>query len=90
MSSLQYFNNEKYEADRYDSSLKKYEAASLKTSTSLALLNFGQNAIFSGALSLIMVLAAKQIVQGNNSVIQFEIPVIITKQLCQMMIIPLE
>jgi ATP-binding cassette subfamily B (MDR/TAP) protein 7 len=49
--------------------LKKYEAASLKTSTSLALLNFGQNAIFSSALSLIMVLAAKQIVQGNSSVL---------------------
>lgn len=70
---LQYFNNEKYEADRYDSSLKKYEEASLKTSTSLALLNFGQNAIFSGALSLIMVLAAKQIVQGNSSAIQFQL-----------------
>ncbi|XP_023712127.2 ATP-binding cassette sub-family B member 7, mitochondrial isoform X2 [Cryptotermes secundus] len=66
--TVKYFNNEKYEADRYDSSLKKYEAASLKTSTSLALLNFGQNAIFSGALSLIMVLAAKQIVQGNMTV----------------------
>ncbi|PSN52938.1 hypothetical protein C0J52_03630 [Blattella germanica] len=61
--TVKYFNNEKYEADRYDSSLKKYEDASLKTSTSLALLNFGQNAIFSGALSLIMVLAAREIVQ---------------------------
>lgn len=66
--TVKYFNNEKYEAERYDSSLKKYEAASLKTSTSLALLNFGQNAIFSSALSLIMVLAAKQIVQGNMTV----------------------
>jgi ABC-type transport system involved in Fe-S cluster assembly fused permease/ATPase subunit len=39
--------------------------ASLKTSTSLAMLNFGQNAIFSGALSLIMVLAAQNIINGN-------------------------
>jgi ATP-binding cassette subfamily B (MDR/TAP) protein 7 len=53
--------------------LKKYEASSLKTSTSLALLNFGQNAIFSGGLSLIMVLAAKQIVQGN-ACMMFKIP----------------
>nr|CAD7456035.1 unnamed protein product [Timema tahoe] len=66
--TVKYFNNEKYEADRYDEVLKKYEAASLKTSTSLALLNFGQNAIFSGSLSLIMVLAAKQIVEGNMTV----------------------
>lgn len=62
--SVQYFNNEKYEAERYDKSLEKYEKASLKTSTSLALLNFGQSAIFSGALSLIMVLAAREIVNG--------------------------
>lgn len=63
---MQYFNNEKFEAERYEEALKKYEDASLKTSTSLALLNFGQQAIFSAALSLIMVLAARDIVNGNN------------------------
>lgn len=62
---LQYFNNEKFEAERYNNVLKKYEAASLKTSSSLALLNFGQNAIFSGALSAIMILAANEIVKGR-------------------------
>ncbi|XP_037906065.1 ATP-binding cassette sub-family B member 7, mitochondrial isoform X2 [Hermetia illucens] len=66
--TVKYFNNEHYEATRYDRVLKKYEAASLKTSTSLALLNFGQNAIFSAALSTIMVLAAKEIAQGNMTV----------------------
>ncbi|KAJ8875065.1 hypothetical protein PR048_022955 [Dryococelus australis] len=66
--TVKYFNNEKYEADRYDEVLIKYEAASLKTSTSLALLNFGQNTIFSSALSIIMVLAAKEIVAGNMTV----------------------
>ncbi|XP_011140678.1 ATP-binding cassette sub-family B member 7, mitochondrial [Harpegnathos saltator] len=66
--TVKYFNNEKFEAERYDQSLKKYEAASLKTSTSLALLNFGQNAIFSGALSLIMVMAAQNIMNGTMTV----------------------
>ncbi|XP_034190015.1 ATP binding cassette subfamily B member 7 isoform X3 [Osmia lignaria lignaria] len=66
--TVKYFNNEKFEAQRYDESLKKYEAASLKTNTSLALLNFGQNAIFSAALSLIMVLAAQNITQGTMTV----------------------
>jgi len=66
--TVKYFNNEKYEAGCYNEVLKKYEAASLKTSSSLALLNFGQNAIFSSALSLIMVLAAKEIAQGNMTV----------------------
>ncbi|CAD6227189.1 GSCOCT00014075001.2-RA-CDS [Cotesia congregata] len=66
--TVKYFNNEKFEVERYDSSLKKYEEASLKTSTSLALLNFGQNFIFSGALTLIMLMAAKNIANGTMTV----------------------
>ncbi|CAG9115935.1 unnamed protein product [Plutella xylostella] len=66
--TVKYFNNEKYELEKYDESLKKYEAASLKTASSLALLNFGQHAIFSGGLSLIMIMAANQIAQGHMTV----------------------
>uniref|UniRef100_A0A182IXX0 Iron-sulfur clusters transporter ABCB7, mitochondrial n=1 Tax=Anopheles atroparvus TaxID=41427 RepID=A0A182IXX0_ANOAO len=66
--TVKYFNNEQYEANRYDKVLQKYEEASLKTSTSLALLNFGQNAIFSVALSTIMVMAANEIAQGRMTV----------------------
>lgn len=66
--TVKYFNNEKYEVDRYNNVLKVYEKASLKTSSSLALLNFGQNAIFSAALSAIMVLAANEIVNGSMTV----------------------
>ena len=66
--TVKYFNNEAYEAKEYDKSLVKYEKASIKTSTSLAMLNFGQNAIFSSALSFIMYLAAKEICQGNMTV----------------------
>lgn len=68
---FQYFNNEQYEANRYDQALKRFEDASLKTSTSLALLNFGQNAIFSSAIAAAMVLAAKQIAQGAKLVLLF-------------------
>lgn len=66
--TVKYFNNERYEADRYDKVLKNYEDASLKTSTSLAVLNFGQNAIFSIALSTIMVMAANDIANGTLTV----------------------
>lgn len=66
--TVKYFNNEAFEANRYNDVLKKYEAASLKTNTSLALLNFGQNAIFSTALSAIMILAANEIVNGTMTV----------------------
>ena len=64
---FQYFNNEKYEADQSDAVLAKYEHASLKTSTSLALLNFGQNVVFSTALAAIMVLASREIVNGGSA-----------------------
>ena len=59
--TVKYFNNEDYEAGVYDKYLKKYECASLKTSQTLAALNFGQNLIFSSALSVIMIMAALQV-----------------------------
>ena len=62
---MQYFGNEQHEAQRYDASLAKYEAAALKTTTSLAMLNFGQNVIFSTALTGIMLLAADGIQAGG-------------------------
>ncbi len=64
---LQYFNNEKYEAERYDGYLKIYESASLKTTSTLAMLNFGQSAIFSIGLTGIMLLASKGIAAGEWS-----------------------
>ncbi|XP_031567457.1 ATP-binding cassette sub-family B member 7, mitochondrial-like [Actinia tenebrosa] len=66
--TVKYFNNEKFEADRYDKLLGKYEEASLKTTTSLAFLNWGQNFIFSASLSAIMLLASKQIMEGTMTV----------------------
>ncbi|XP_062496007.1 iron-sulfur clusters transporter ABCB7, mitochondrial isoform X3 [Pezoporus occidentalis] len=66
--TVKYFNNEKYEAQRYDEFLMRYENASLKTTSTLALLNFGQSAIFSIGLTAIMVLASQGIVAGSLSV----------------------
>ncbi|XP_077163580.1 iron-sulfur clusters transporter ABCB7, mitochondrial isoform X3 [Paroedura picta] len=66
--TVKYFNNEKYEAEQYDGFLKSYENASLKTTTTLALLNFGQSTIFSIGLTAIMVLASQGIIAGNLTV----------------------
>lgn len=65
LSRLQYFNNEKYEAERYDGYLRIYESSSLKTTSTLAVLNFGQSAIFSVGLTAIMLLASKGISAGE-------------------------
>ncbi|XP_034546091.1 ATP-binding cassette sub-family B member 7, mitochondrial [Notolabrus celidotus] len=66
--TVKYFNNEKYEAERYDGYLKIYESSSLKTTSTLAMLNFGQSAIFSVGLTGIMLLASKGIAAGTMTV----------------------
>uniref|UniRef100_UPI00398EE099 iron-sulfur clusters transporter ABCB7, mitochondrial isoform X2 n=1 Tax=Pristiophorus japonicus TaxID=55135 RepID=UPI00398EE099 len=66
--TVKYFNNEKYEAEKYDGYLKSYENASLKTTSSLAVLNFGQNIIFSLGLTGIMLLASQGILAGTLTV----------------------
>uniref|UniRef100_A0A671WUC6 Iron-sulfur clusters transporter ABCB7, mitochondrial n=1 Tax=Sparus aurata TaxID=8175 RepID=A0A671WUC6_SPAAU len=66
--TVKYFNNEKYEAEKYDGYLKIYESASLKTTSTLAMLNFGQSAIFSAGLTGIMLLASKGIAAGTMTV----------------------
>ena len=66
--TVKYFNNEKYEIQEYNKHLRNYEEAALKTSYSLAFLNFGQNLIFSSSLLIIMALATQEIVRGSMTV----------------------
>jgi ATP-binding cassette, subfamily B (MDR/TAP), member 7 len=65
---LQYFNNEAHESMRYDTSLTKYENAALKSAMSLSLLNFGQSAIFTTALTGLMYMAAQGVFQSTMTV----------------------
>ncbi|HSN42295.1 MAG TPA: ABC transporter ATP-binding protein/permease [Burkholderiales bacterium] len=60
--TVKYFNNEDYEARRYDESLQKYESAAVKTEASLGLLNIGQSLIIAFAVTLLMILAAQGVV----------------------------
>jgi len=66
--TVKYFGNEKYETDGYDKSLQTYEAAAIKTTNSLALLNWGQNLIFSVSLTAVMLMASDAIQNGTMSV----------------------
>ncbi|KAI5679829.1 hypothetical protein M9H77_01056 [Catharanthus roseus] len=66
--TVKYFNNEEFEAEKYDEFLKRYEDAALKTQRSLAYLNFGQNVIFSTALSTAMVWCSHGIMNGQLTV----------------------
>jgi ATP-binding cassette, subfamily B, heavy metal transporter len=60
--TVKYFNNEDFEARRYDENLKKYETAEVKNEASLGVLNIGQSAIIALALTLLMILAARGVV----------------------------
>src|SRR6266568_2457130 len=60
--TVKYFNNEEYEARRYDENLQKYESAAVKNEASLGLLNIGQSCIIAVAVTLLMILAAEGVV----------------------------
>ena len=56
---------------RYDHSMERYERASVKTYTSLALLNTGQAVIFTAGLTATMLLCAIGVRSGHNTVGDF-------------------
>ncbi|KYK54135.1 transporter ATM1 [Drechmeria coniospora] len=66
--AVKHFNNERFEVARYDGALAAYERSSIKVATSLALLNSGQNIIFSSALTAMMFLAADGVAAGSLTV----------------------
>jgi ATP-binding cassette subfamily B protein len=82
--TVKYFGNEDYEAQRYDEGLKSYEAAAVKSQTSLSLLNTGQSGIIAIAVTLILWRATQGVIDGkmtlgdlvlvNSFMIQLYIP----------------
>ena len=69
--TVKYFNNETHEAERYDIALQSYEAAALRSKSSLALLNIGQGAIIATGLVLMMILAGQGVAEGSMTVGDF-------------------
>ena len=63
--TVKYFNNEEYEAGRYDENLQHYEVAAVKNEASLGLLNIGQSCIIATAVTLLMILAAQGVVDAK-------------------------
>ncbi|MDB5632219.1 MAG: metal transporter permease, partial [Tardiphaga sp.] len=69
--TVKYFSAEEHEAERYDRSMERYERASVKTYTSLAVLNTGQAIIFTAGLTAIMLMCAIGVRNGTNTVGDF-------------------
>ena len=66
--TVKLFNNEVHEGSTYETTLRKYQRSALQAQSSLALLNFGQSAIFTVGLTTIMYLTAKDVMAGNATV----------------------
>jgi ABC-type transport system involved in Fe-S cluster assembly fused permease/ATPase subunit len=69
--TVKYFGNEPHEVARYDGALARYEQAAVRVQVSLNLLNIGQAFIIAGGLTLIMLLASREVRGGTMTVGQF-------------------
>ena len=66
--TVKYFNNEEFEASRYDESMQRWETAAVKSQTSLSLLNIGQSAIIAITVTLIMWRATLGVVEHTMTI----------------------
>lgn len=63
--TVKYFNNEEFEARRYDENLEKFRLASLKSQRTLSLLNTGQQLIIATGLIAMLWRATQGVVDGR-------------------------
>ena len=66
--TVKYFNNEEYEARRYDEQLEKWANAQIRNQTSLSLLNIGQAAIIAVAVTAMMWQASSRVASGAMTI----------------------
>ena len=69
--TVKYFGAERREGQRYDAAMEGYEAAAIKTASSLAFLNFGQALLITMGLIAVMVMAALGVQNGDLTVGDF-------------------
>ncbi len=65
--TVKYFNNESFEARRYDESLDRYRKAAIKSQATLSLLNTGQQMIIAIALVVMLWRATQGVIEGRMS-----------------------
>jgi ATP-binding cassette, subfamily B, heavy metal transporter len=63
--TVKYFSNERFEQARYDENLQRLETASVKSQTSLSVLNLGQSLIIAVAVTLLVWRATLGVVDGR-------------------------
>ncbi|MDP3355413.1 MAG: ABC transporter ATP-binding protein/permease [Polaromonas sp.] len=63
--TVKYFNNEDFEAKRYDENLLRYRRAAVKSQTTLSMLNTGQQLIIAAGLVAMLWRATQGVVDGR-------------------------
>ena len=63
--TVKYFGNERFEAESFDKGLASWEQARMKNVLSLVLLNSGQALIIAATITVMMILAARQVAAGT-------------------------
>jgi len=63
--TVKYFGNEQYELDQYDEQMRSWEAAAIKSQTSMSTLNFVQAFIIAIGVTITMVMAGQGVVDGD-------------------------
>ncbi|MEY3708659.1 MAG: ABCB family ABC transporter ATP-binding protein/permease [Burkholderiales bacterium] len=63
--TVKYFNNEKFESQRYDQSMARWQEAAIKSQTSLSVLNVGQSLIIAAAVTLMVWRATLGVIEGR-------------------------
>lgn len=66
--TVKYFNNEDYEARRYDARLQEYRKAAIKSQSTLSLLNSGQQLIIATALVAMLWRATQGVADGRLTI----------------------
>lgn len=69
--TVKYFNNEEFEAKEYDQYLKDWEQSRLNSRLSLSALNSGQAFIISASVTLMMIMAAQGVADGDMTLGDF-------------------
>lgn len=66
--TVKYFGNERYEVERYDEQMQRWEVSAVRNQTSLATLNAGQSIIIAIGVTLLMLLAADGVAKGTMTI----------------------
>src|SRR5271156_2035254 len=81
--TVKYFGAEQREAARYDKAMARYEHLSVRTYTSMAVLNTGQAVIFTCGWMVLLVMCVFNIRAGRNTAGDFELLNVMMVQLYQ-------